>query len=677
MPAGGIGLDLQDTSFATVERCLLRYHEIGIHGKDGGLGGGQYVEIGSCELTSCKWGMYLESAANAWRVFGGRIHGNVEAGVYVTGSSGVCLSSTFESNAIGVHFATGAEQCSVTASYFEEQTTAAVQFDAGASHNTESYNTLADGSDVVLDLDGRNGSQSLYAPSFPAARTGLASGRNLLSNPSFDVDSNGDGLADGLEFTPNAAHLTLSLDTGVSIGGYTGTSRSKSQKFAVNDSGASNRSILKQIAVVPGRTYTLTGWVKCTGAAQFRVSAESVATSRDLFNSGVLAAAGWQLLRATFVPTAETLRLYADNVAGAGVGALWLDEFTLEAGQLSSESTAGEALDHTETLGPVLASASTIAPTHAVHHVSGTAAISTIAPAPGFSGRALFIPDGPWTSTTGGNVANFVQARTSVPILAAYDSQTGLWYLTGDIGESFVPTKLGNAVLWLRADKGITVSSGAVTAWADQSAGGHGAVVGAGNLVAPTYHASDANFGGRPSLSFNGTTQGLTLGAIDLFGAGAAVASVFAVYLMNDANASRPVIGRSATAFSWFFGNDYGAATGKFYFYGKNSNTGVGAIGTSDTHGAPHVAVGTFNANVAVTRLFLDGAEQTDGGTGFVIPSTSDDVGIGALVDGAHDGVAGGYASCAIAEIAAFSTELKPTDVAALQAYAVRRYGLG
>ncbi len=50
-----------------------------------------------------------------------------------------------------------------------------MQFDAGASHNTESHNTLADGSDVVLDLDGRNGSQSLYAPSFPAARTRLRS----------------------------------------------------------------------------------------------------------------------------------------------------------------------------------------------------------------------------------------------------------------------------------------------------------------------------------------------------------------------------------------------------------------------------------------------------------------------------------------------------------------------
>lgn len=57
-------------------------------------------------------------------------------------------------------------------------------------------------------------------------------------------------------------------------------------------------------------------------------------------------------------------------------------------------------------VGAVLASGTTIAPTNNVHHVSGTSTVSSITIPAGFIGGCItLIPDGVWTTTTGGNIA--------------------------------------------------------------------------------------------------------------------------------------------------------------------------------------------------------------------------------------------------------------------------------
>lgn len=59
-----------------------------------------------------------------------------------------------------------------------------------------------------------------------------------------------------------------------------------------------------------------------------------------------------------------------------------------------------------ETLGGVVASAPTIAPTGAIFHVTGTTPIATISlPYTGFVGTITIIPDGIFTTTTAGNIA--------------------------------------------------------------------------------------------------------------------------------------------------------------------------------------------------------------------------------------------------------------------------------
>lgn len=78
--------------------------------------------------------------------------------------------------------------------------------------------------------------------------------------------------------------------------------------------------------------------------------------------------------------------------------------------------------------GAILASAATITPTNPLHHVSGTAAITTITVPPGFSGNIWLIPDGLWTMTTGGNIAIGVTAVVDKVLEMTYLISTQLWY---------------------------------------------------------------------------------------------------------------------------------------------------------------------------------------------------------------------------------------------------------
>lgn len=81
-------------------------------------------------------------------------------------------------------------------------------------------------------------------------------------------------------------------------------------------------------------------------------------------------------------------------------------------------------------VGPVIASAATIAPTKPIHHVSGTAAIATITPPwEGFAGPLILIADAIWTWTNGGNiqVAGTVTAAGRT-VTFTYDRKTLKWY---------------------------------------------------------------------------------------------------------------------------------------------------------------------------------------------------------------------------------------------------------
>lgn len=81
--------------------------------------------------------------------------------------------------------------------------------------------------------------------------------------------------------------------------------------------------------------------------------------------------------------------------------------------------------------GADVSSASTITPTSGLFHVTGTSAISTInVPFTNFTGCITLIPDGVFTTTTGGNIALGSTAVVSRVLTMCYDGSGGhsLWY---------------------------------------------------------------------------------------------------------------------------------------------------------------------------------------------------------------------------------------------------------
>lgn len=94
-------------------------------------------------------------------------------------------------------------------------------------------------------------------------------------------------------------------------------------------------------------------------------------------------------------------------------------------------SNPGGAMDPTDKVGAILASAATITPTHPIHHISGTTEITKITlPWERFVGKLTLIPDAAFTLATGGTGPGAIgKAATAVAGKAMdlyYDG--ALWY---------------------------------------------------------------------------------------------------------------------------------------------------------------------------------------------------------------------------------------------------------
>ena len=77
--------------------------------------------------------------------------------------------------------------------------------------------------------------------------------------------------------------------------------------------------------------------------------------------------------------------------------------------------------------GTAVASATTITASNKIFHVTGTAAIATINPPPLIDQAEIYlIPDGAFTTTTGGNIAKASTAVVGVVLQMFWDGS--LWY---------------------------------------------------------------------------------------------------------------------------------------------------------------------------------------------------------------------------------------------------------
>ena len=75
-------------------------------------------------------------------------------------------------------------------------------------------------------------------------------------------------------------------------------------------------------------------------------------------------------------------------------------------------------------VGPNLVAASTIIFTSPIHHITGSAAISTVQVPPNFAGGPVYlINDGSWSLITGGNIARAVTPASHQCICLVYDAK--------------------------------------------------------------------------------------------------------------------------------------------------------------------------------------------------------------------------------------------------------------
>jgi hypothetical protein len=83
----------------------------------------------------------------------------------------------------------------------------------------------------------------------------------------------------------------------------------------------------------------------------------------------------------------------------------------------------------TPVVGAAVASASTMAPTGIINHVTGTAAVNTITLPAGFTGGCLtLIPDAIFTTGTSGNIALASTAVVGKALIECYDPNTSKFY---------------------------------------------------------------------------------------------------------------------------------------------------------------------------------------------------------------------------------------------------------
>jgi len=100
----------------------------------------------------------------------------------------------------------------------------------------------------------------------------------------------------------------------------------------------------------------------------------------------------------------------------------------------------------------------------------------------------------------------------------------------------FSPSDLSNLKLWLKADAGVSLSSGNVTAWADQSGNGKNMT----SAVNPIFVSGAKN--GKPALSFTGTQYMTGAGIFN----GSESRTFFVVYYTdNESSASNTICGQN------------------------------------------------------------------------------------------------------------------------------------
>lgn len=223
----------------------------------------------------------------------------------------------------------------------------------------------------------------------------------------------------------------------------------------------------------------------------------------------------------------------------------------------------------------------------------------------------------------------------------------------------FAPTSISGCIGWWRADSGITVSSGNVSVWADQSGNKNNATQPTtGNQ--PSYNISDTNFGGQPSLTFTGSTQNLAVTipstpTVGVFAVGINTAST------GNATYGCNIIGQVSSLLLGLYpsGADWNT------FAGAGNDPAPVTVGLS-----PFAVAHNFSSNaITIPTVFC----VNNSNTLYLSPTTFEASTALSSFQLGNRGTLGGW-SGNIAEIALYNTTLTIQEINMLFKYAGSRY---
>jgi hypothetical protein len=224
------------------------------------------------------------------------------------------------------------------------------------------------------------------------------------------------------------------------------------------------------------------------------------------------------------------------------------------------------------------------------------------------------------------------------------------------------PLSLG-PLAWYRSDLGVTVATG-VSEWQDQSGNGHHLVQAVG-ANQPAYSASDADFGGKPSVTFDGVNDALNEAAYNLILPTGAATILLVATKLSAAGQAFYALDQASTQYEHFVREDRIIS----HRAGNTSTYTIDATISSLSAGAK-TFVQRVDSSHATHKFRVNGADVA-----ITSVSAGDPAGVSGSARVELGNYAGGsMANCKMAEFVVIGSYSEAT-VALLETYARSRYG--
>jgi hypothetical protein len=232
-----------------------------------------------------------------------------------------------------------------------------------------------------------------------------------------------------------------------------------------------------------------------------------------------------------------------------------------------------------------------------------------------------------------------------------------------------LPATIPDLGLWLKGDAGITLVSGAVDVWADQSGNGRDySAPGASNRPGLTTlnglpvltldGTDDYLLGNAASLNLAQAVSGITMIAVVKY-ASASIQRVFGLSDSTGATNTRTLLGVSAT--QWQTGGRRLDADGVVVLSGGTANANF------------VVQVGILRYSVATGAVFVNGASQVD--TAFQTAGNTSNTASQRSVIGCGLNLAN-FLSGNLAELIVYRRAITPTERQSVESYLMQKWGI-